>query len=98
MDDLGTIMICQNHKLHECSVLRSANVLDNRLTRIYRVLGKVMERCILKHTYNYFNSNNLLTPLMSGFTPGDPTVCRLIDLYNTFCSALDDGEKIRVIF
>jgi hypothetical protein len=57
-----------------------------------------MERCILKHTYNYFNSNILLTPLQSGFTPGDPTSCTLIDLYNTFCSALDDGKQIRVIF
>jgi hypothetical protein len=76
----------------------TSEVSNYRPISLISCLGKVMERCIFKHTYNYFNSNNLLTPLQSGFTPGDSTVCQLIDLYNTFCSALDDGKEIRVIF
>ena len=34
----------------------------------------------------------------SGFVPGDSTVNRLVDIYNTFCKALDDGKEVRAIF
>ena len=57
-----------------------------------------MERCLYKHTYNSLRDNNLITKFRSGFTPGDSTTNQLIDIYNTFASALDNGKEIRVIF
>ena len=59
---------------------------------------KVFERLIFKHLYNHLKDNNLLTPLQSGFIPGDSTVNQLAFLYNTFCKALDSGKEVRVVF
>ena len=46
--------------------------------------GKVMERCIHKYLYNYIVSNQILTPLQSGFVPGDSTTGQLS--IHTTCS------------
>ena len=40
----------------------------------------------------------MITTLQSGFVPGDSTVNQLIDIYNTFCRALDEGKEVRAIF
>ena len=40
-------------------------------------LSKVMERCVHKQVYNYINTNHLITPLQSGFIPGDSTTYQL---------------------
>ena len=61
-------------------------------------LGKVFEKCVFKHMYNFLNTYNKITPVQSGFTPGDSAVYQLIDLYDTFCRALDDGKDVRVVF
>ena len=34
--------------------------------------------------------------LQSGFVPGDSTVNQLVDIYNIFCKALDEGREVRV--
>ena len=36
--------------------------------------------------------------MQSGFTPKDSAVFQLIDHYNTFTKAIDEGKEIRVIF
>ena len=59
---------------------------------------KVFERLVFKHLFNHLRDNNILTPLQSGFIPGDSTVNQLTFLYNTFCRALDEGKEIRVAF
>lgn len=61
-------------------------------------IGKVLERIIHKHMFNFFNNNNIITCLQSGFLPGDSSVNQLVSLYNTFCRALDDGKEVRAIF
>ena len=43
-------------------------------------------------------ANKLITPLQSGFTTSDSATFQLIDLYNTFVKALDDGKEVRAIF
>ena len=48
--------------------------------------------------YNHFHDNDVLTPLQSGFIPGDSTVNQLTFLYDTFCKALDSGKEVRVVF
>ena len=60
--------------------------------------SKVFERLVFKHLFNHLSDNNILTPLQSGFLPGDSTVNQLTFLYNTFCRALDEGKEIRVVF
>lgn len=61
-------------------------------------LGKSMERCVHKYTYNYINQHNLFTPLQSGFLPGDSTTYQLIHTYHTFCEAVDKGKEVRAVF
>ena len=61
-------------------------------------IGKVFERLVFKHTFNYLNSNNILTSLQSGFVPGDSTVNQLVYLYNAFTEAIDSGKEVRAIF
>ena len=33
-----------------------------------------------------------------GFVPGDSTTNQLLDIYNTFCKALDVGKEARAVF
>ena len=58
----------------------------------------MFERLVFKYLFNHFRDNNILTSLQSGFIPGDSTVSQQTYLYNTFCSALDDGKEERVVF
>ena len=48
--------------------------------------------------FNYFNDHSIITCLQSGFVPGDSTVNQLVDIYNTFCKALDNGLEVRAVF
>ena len=61
-------------------------------------LGKTMEKVVHKHVFNYLRDYKVLSPLQSGFIPGDSTVNQLVDVYNTFCKAMDDGLEVRAIF
>ena len=36
--------------------------------------------------------------MQSGFVPGDSSVNQLVDIYNTFCKALDNGLEVRAVF
>ena len=47
--------------------------------------------------FNFFLDQHAITSLQSGFVPGDSTVNQLVDIYNTFCKALDDGKMVRAI-
>lgn len=57
-----------------------------------------MERCTHKHVYNYCISNNIVTPLQSGFVRSDSTSYQLTDIYNSFCEAVDHGKEVRIVF
>ena len=81
------------HKKDEKSL-----VSNYRPVSLLCTIGKVMERCVYKYVYNFLRDNSFISPLQSGFTPGDSTVNQLLDLYNTFCKALDEGKEIRIIF
>ncbi|MEW8545561.1 MAG: reverse transcriptase family protein [Candidatus Thiodiazotropha sp.] len=61
-------------------------------------ISKVMERCVHKQIYNYINTNHLITPLQSGFIPGDSTTFQLLHTYHCFCEAVDSGKEVRVVF
>jgi len=74
----------------DCSNYRPISLLS--------CVGKVLEKCVQKHMFNYFASNNILTPSQSGFIPGDSTVYQLTCLYNDFCKSLDDNITVQAIF
>ena len=61
-------------------------------------LGKVMEKIVHKHVFNFFSTNNVITSLQSGFVPGDSNANQLVDIYDTFSKALDDGLEARAVF
>ena len=74
------------------------NISNYRPISLLSCVGKVFEKCIFKYLHNYIVSNSLISPVQSGFTPNDSAVFQLIDLYDTFSKAIDDGKEIRVIF
>ena len=61
-------------------------------------VGKVLEKIVHKHLFNFIRENNILTTLQSGFIPGDSTVNQLVDRYNTFCHSHDEGKEVRAVF
>ena len=65
---------------------------------LLNTLDKVLERLLFKHVFNFLRHNNFLSPLQSGFIPGDSTVNQLTYLYDTFCHALDHGKDVRAVF
>ena len=86
---------------HICTVLKKGDpslVSNYRPISLLNTMEKVFERVIFKHLFNYLRDTNFLTPLQSGFVPGDSTVNQLISIYNTFCQALEQGKEVRVIF
>ena len=75
-----------------------SNPANYRPISLLSCIGKVMERCIHKHLYNYLVSNNLLTSFQSGFIRGDSTTNQLVYIYNDICSAIDQGKEVRTVF
>ena len=57
-----------------------------------------MEKIVHKHVFNFLSANNVITSLQSGFVPGDSTANQLVDIYNTFSKALDDGLEVKAVF
>ena len=86
---------------HVCPIPKGGDrtaVSNYRPISLLSNINKVLERIVFKHLYNHFLENDILTPLQSGFIPGDSTVNQLLFLYNAFCKALDAGKEVRVIF
>ena len=54
-------------------------------------IGKVLEKCIHKHVYNFLQYNNIITQSQSGFISGGSTVNQLLCIYNDICSSFDKG-------
>ena len=61
-------------------------------------VGKIMEKCVQIHVFNFLKSQNLLTTCQSGFIPGDSTVYQLLAMYDDFCKALDDKITTQSVF
>ena len=61
-------------------------------------VGKVLEKVVHKHLFNYISDDEILSALQSGFIPGDSTVNQLVDIYNTFCKSLDEGKEVCAVF
>ena len=57
-------------------------------------VGKTMEKLVDKHVHKYLLENSIITSFQSGFTAGDSSVNQLVELYNTFCHTLGEGNKV----
>ena len=57
-----------------------------------------MEKVVHKHVHNYLLENSIITSSQSGFTAGDSSVNQLVELYNTFFQALNEGKEVRSVF
>ena len=75
-----------------------SDVSNYRPISLISIVSKVLEKIVHKYPFNFFRDNNIITAFQSGFVPGDSTVNQLIDIYNTFCKALDEGKEVRAIF
>ena len=49
-------------------------VSNYRPISLLSTVGKVLEKIVHKHLFNFIRDNNILTTLQSGFVPGDSTV------------------------
>ena len=58
----------------------------------------MLEKLVHKHIFNFFLENNTITAFQSGTVQGDSTVNQLIQMYDTFCHAIDEGKEIRAVF
>ena len=75
-----------------------SDVSNYRPISLLSTVSKVLENIVHKYLFNFFRDNDVITAFQSGFVPGDSTVNQLIDIYNTFCKALDGGKEVRTIF
>ena len=61
-------------------------------------VGKVLEKIVHKYVFNFLMDHEVLATLQPGFISGDRTVNQLVDIYNSFCKAIDEGKEVRAIF
>ena len=77
---------------------------DSSLQSNYRPIsliscvGKIMERVIYKHVYNYLHQNKLIYEYQSGFLPKHSTVHQLLEIYNSILNSLEKKEANCFVF
>ena len=84
-----------------CTIPKSGNLSSISIYRPVSLIctsEKAFERTVIKHNYNHFQDNHILTPLQSGFIPGNSTVNQLTYLYDSFSQALDFEKEVRVVY
>ena len=69
-----------------------------RLVSLLSCCGKIFERIIFKHLYNFFIANDLIYKYQSGFLPQHSTTYQLIDIYHQLCQAIDHGQLSCIVF
>ncbi len=62
------------------------------------ILGKVMEKIVFKHMYNYLKDHDTIYKYQSGFLPGHSTTHHLAHLYHVITEAFDNQKKVRLVF
>ena len=74
------------------------NTCNYRPIALLSAVGKVFERVVFKHVFNFFLNNNLFYKFQSGFTPGHSTIHQLIEIYHKICLALEEEKHICIVF
>ena len=60
------------------------------------VCSKIFERLIFNSIYNYITINKLLSPLQSGFKPGDSCTNQLLSIKHNIYSSFDHYNSLEV--
>ena len=55
-------------------------------------VGKLQERIVFKHIYNFLHENDLVYKYQSGFLPNHSTTFQLIDIYHHICQTFDSNQ------
>ena len=77
----------------------SASLCSNyRPISLLSCVGKLFERCVHGHVFNFLVQNHVLTQSQSGFIPGDSTVNQLVIIYDNLCRAFDDKITTQSVF
>ena len=77
---------------------------DSSLPSNYRPIsliscvGKIMERVVYKHVYNYLHQNRIIYEYQSGFLPRHSTVHQLLEIYNSILNSLENKEANCFVF
>ena len=61
-------------------------------------VGKLQERIVFKHIYNFLHENDLLYKYQSGFLPNHSTTFQLIDIYHHICQTFDSNQYSCMVF
>ncbi len=76
-----------------------SNLVSNyRPISLLSCTSKVLEKAVNEQLNAYLRDNKLLSDKQSGFTQGDSTVNRLIDITNRILKTLDGGSEVRGVF
>ena len=74
------------------------NIGNYRPISLLSCTSKIMERVVFTYTFNFIRDNKLLTPVQSGFVPGNSTINQLLNIYHLLCDALDKKKDVRIVF
>ena len=75
-----------------------SDITNYRPIPLLSTVGKVLEKIVLKYVFNFLMDLEVLTTLQSGFISGECTVNRLVEIYSSFCKAIDEGKDVSAIF
>ena len=91
LEKYGLIMPLFKKRFSRTTIKSSTGFLLN-------TVGKLMERIIFKHMYNFLHINDLIYKNQSGFLPGHSTVYQLLDIYHQICQSIDSKQHTCMIF
>ena len=77
----------------------NATLCNNcRPISLLNCVGKVFERCIQKHVYEFVMLNNMITQSQSGFLSGDSTTNQLLCVYGYLGSNFDERITTQSVY
>lgn len=76
-----------------------SNIVSNyRPISLLSIIGKILERIVFKHLYNFCKDNKLLTWRNSGFKPLDSAMNQLIYMTDIIYKALEQGSDVCTVY
>ena len=75
-----------------------SSVTNYRPVSLLSCCGKLLEKIIFKHMYNFFVENKLLYKYQSVFLPKHLTTFQLVDIYHHICQSFDSKQFSCMVF
>ena len=74
------------------------NKSNYRPISLLPICSKVFEKIIFDNLYKFLMDENLLSPLQSGFRPGDSTINQLLSITTEIYEAFENHDEVRAAF